>query len=57
MAVILKKRQREENPHFKKSYSTVEEAAQAKTDYVMNVIFKDFDWNKFEEMRRKEANK
>ena len=57
MPATRKKRQREENPYFKKSYATVEEAAQAKTDYVMNVVLKDFDWNQFEEMRKKEAEK
>lgn len=55
MLAIRKKRQREENPYFKKSYATVEEAAQAKTDYVWNTVLKDVDWDKFEEMRRKQA--
>ncbi len=33
---------------LKKSYDTVEEAAQAKTDYVMKVALKDEDWFRLE---------
>ena len=34
------------------TFETVEEAAQAKTDYVWNSVLKNVDWDKFEEMRR-----
>ncbi|GAB2797099.1 hypothetical protein GCM10027275_48120 [Rhabdobacter roseus] len=33
---------------LKKSYKTVEEAAQAKTDYVMKVALKDVDWSQLD---------
>jgi len=33
---------------LKKSYKTIEEAAQAKTDYVMKVALKDVDWSQLD---------
>ncbi len=33
---------------LKKSYKTIEEAAQAKTDYVMKVVLKDVDWSQLD---------
>ena len=33
---------------LKKSYKTLEEAAQAKTDYVMKVALKDVDWSQLD---------
>lgn len=34
-----------------RKFATVEEAAQAKTDYVWNTVLKNVDWDKLEEMR------
>ena len=37
-----------EDNRLKKNYRTVEEAAQAKTDYVMKVALKDVDWTQLD---------
>ncbi|AKD54484.1 hypothetical protein [Spirosoma radiotolerans] len=49
MAVIVKKTDRKLPPNhpLSRKFDTVEEAAQAKTDYVWNTVLKDFDWNAF----------
>lgn len=35
-----------------RKFASVEEATQAKTDYVWNTVLKDADWDKLEEMRK-----
>ena len=48
MATVVKntKKTPKENLFFKDSYATINEAAEAKTDYLMNVVLKNFDFNK-----------
>jgi BioD-like phosphotransacetylase family protein len=37
---------------LKKSYKTLEEAAQAKTDFVMKVALKDVDWSQLDRTKK-----
>lgn len=55
-AVINKNstKSREKRQAIDRKFDSVEEAAQEKTDHAWNTVFKHVDWNKFEEMRKKQ---
>lgn len=55
MALIVKNRERKlpANHPLNRKFDTAEEGAQAKAEYVMNTVLKDFDWNDF--MAKKET--
>ena len=38
-----------------RKFASVEEAAQAKTDYVWNTVLKNVDWKQFDQTRKKSA--
>ncbi|MFN3849578.1 MAG: hypothetical protein ACK4NY_09125 [Spirosomataceae bacterium] len=42
----LKKRNSDKNHPLNRTFKTVNEAAKAKTDFIMNTVFKDVDWEK-----------
>ncbi|MFY7913032.1 MAG: hypothetical protein ACOVO2_25910 [Emticicia sp.] len=41
-----KKRNSGENHPLNRTFNTANEAAKAKTDFIMNTVFKDVDWTK-----------
>lgn len=41
-----KNRKDDENHPLNRTFKTAEEAAKAKTDFIMNTVFKDVDWTK-----------
>jgi len=49
MASAVKKKERKLplNHPLSRKFDTPEKGAEAKADYVMNVVLKDFDWNAF----------
>lgn len=47
-------RKRKEAKHpLDRKFASIQEAAQAKTDYVWNTVLKNVDWDTFDQMRKK----
>ena len=49
MASVIKKTERKLPPHhpLNRKFDTPEEGAQAKADYIVKTVLKDFDWDGF----------
>lgn len=45
------------NHSLARKFDTAEEGAQAKADYVMNTVLKDFDWDAFMAKKQAKASK
>ena len=59
MASVIKKADHKlpaDHPLARK-FDTAEEGAQAKADYVMNTVLKDFDWDAFLAKKQAQASK
>lgn len=57
MSVAINKNSRkirEKERSVDHKFDSVEEAAQEKTDHVWNTVFKNVNWDKFEELRKKQ---
>ena len=58
MASVIKKADHKlpSNHPLSRKFDTAEEGAQAKAEYVMNTVLKDFDWNAFLEKKQAQAS-
>jgi hypothetical protein len=58
MASVIKKSERKlPSTHpLSRKFDTAEDGAQAKAEYVMNTVLKDFDWNAFMAKKENQAS-